>query len=544
MPRSTVLVFSLLSVAGAFPQWDGQPTPLELDTVLWATGLNQGLEITNCGDGRLFVLQRLGVVRIIADSGVVLAPLFLDIQGPVNDAGGEQGLLGLAFDPDYANNGFFYVNYTGFPAPGVTRVVRYSVSADPNVALPASAHLVFQHPQPDTNHNGGDLEFGPDGMLYIPLGDGGGTGDPDSHAQDLTEPLGDILRIDVSDPDTTYTVPADNPYFGANNDTLPEIWASGLRNPFRFAFDDSTGDMWIGDVGQSAWEEIDFWPAGDNSGPNFGWRCYEGNDPYDITGCQAQSFYDPPIITQSNGPWCAIIGGRVYRGARFPRLFGRYVYVDYCLGEFHALSPDGIGGWTDETVLATGIQGFTCIGADSAGTLYTLDKNHGRLFQLRDRCAMPLPVVVQNGSVLESSPGIEWQWYLNDTLIDGATSQDYAPMISGDYHVVVYFDSACALASSPVTFIAASIGDHSQHDARVLSSVSGGSLHVSWPSSLAVTSVEITDVSGRLVSTRSVAGADHLAVDVLHWPATVFVVVLRAADGRVIDRLRVAATDR
>ena len=210
---------------------------------------------------------------------------FLDIHTRVN-SGGEQGLLGLAFDPNYAESGFFYVYYIFGGGNGSSRISRFSVTANPDSAAEASEQVIYSWPQPYSNHNGGDIHFGPDGYLYIGLGDGGSGGDPEGYAQNMSDPLGDMIRIDVSDPDTTYTIPPTNPFAGLVGDTLPEIWASGLRNPFRWGFDALTGDLWIGDVGQNAFEEVDFWPAGAlyNSHPNFGWNCYEGFGAYCSTG--------------------------------------------------------------------------------------------------------------------------------------------------------------------------------------------------------------------------------------------------------------------
>jgi glucose/arabinose dehydrogenase len=246
-------LFALAALLPVIALHAQNPVQLKLNT--WATGLTKPVDIAHCGDSRLFVVRQAGVIRIVTDSNTVLPTPFLNIQNVVNDVNNEQGLLGLAFDPDYANNGFFYVHYTGGSGNGNSVVSRFTVSADSNIADAGSEVVLYTWPQPFSNHNGGDLDFGPDGNLYIALGDGGSGGDPLGNAQDLTDPLGDILRIHP-EPDSTYSIPLDNPWVNAGGDTLPEIWASGLRNPFRFGFDRLTGDIWIGDVGQNAWEEM------------------------------------------------------------------------------------------------------------------------------------------------------------------------------------------------------------------------------------------------------------------------------------------------
>lgn len=522
----TAFAFSFACAA----QWDGAPTPVRIDTVLWCTGLGQATDIANCGDHRLFITLKQGVVRMVADSMVLLPDTFINVVGPVNDAAAEQGLLGITFHPLYDSTHWFYMHWTASPSPGITKVVRYSVGSDPNHWQPGTAHGVFTYPQPDTNHNGGDLDFGPDGMLYIPLGDGGGAGDPDDHAQKLNDPLGDILRLDVSGADTPYVIPADNPFVNAGPDTLKEIWASGLRNPWRFGFDRLTGDLWLGDVGQAAWEEVDFVPAGDPGGMNFGWRCREGFVPYNTVGCQPGSFYRPPVKVQPNTPWCSVIGGRVYRGAKYPRLFGTYVYTDYCLGEFHGLRPDGLGGWIDDTLLTTGITGFTCIGEDSAGTLYAANKNSGRLYQLRDRCTMAAPLIDQFGPDLVADAGAQWQWYLGDSLIAGADQQAFTPLVNGSYHVVARFDSTCALASAPHTFIASGVPPgFNGNDVPVLraTAVPGGVL-ATWRGDMPAATLEIRDVLGRSVERVSVTLSPRM-LGTAQLVAAPYLLVLRDA---------------
>lgn len=493
--------------------------PVELQLNNWATGLTEPVDIAHCGDSRLFVVLQPGVIRIITDSMTVLPTPFLNIQSIVNDAGNEQGLLGLAFDPAYASNGYFYVHYTGGSGNGFSVVSRFTVSADSNIADVNSQVVLFTWPQPFANHNGGDLEFGPDGNLYIALGDGGSAGDPQGNAQDLTDPLGDILRI-RPEPDSTYSIPADNPWVNAGGDTLPEIWASGLRNPFRFGFDALTGDVWIGDVGQNAWEEIDLWPGGTVGAPNFGWRCYEGNAPYNTSGCQPQSFYVPPVAVHENvftgGDWCSSIGGRVYRGTQFPRLYGRYIYTDYCAAEFWSLTPDGIGGWNDELLLDGAGQGWVCIAEGHDGTLYTCNQLTGVVRKIVDKCPMDPPSITDDGSTLTSSPADGYQWYLNGASISGATAQTYTPTQSGDYHVVGTFPNGCELSSDTIAFTITGLAELDLQDVRVFPVPANDVLmieHAGAPQGAAL--VRMLDLTGRLVlEERWPAGMSRTGVEV------------------------------
>ncbi len=436
--------------------------PVRITLVPWAENLGPVVDLAHCNDDRIFVVRQFGRIDIITDSMTVLPIPFLDISSRVS-YGGEEGLLGLAFDPDYATNGHFYVDHVD--TLGDLRVSRYTVTADPNVADPASEVLVYHQPhQPYSNHNAGDLDFGPDGNLYVPFGDGGSGCDPQGNGQDLSDARGDIIRIHV-EADGSYTIPADNPYASAGPDTLPEIWASGLRNPFRFGFDRLTGDLWLGDVGQNAWEEIDMVPAGDNSGRNFGWDCREGftssngNGSWcDTTGCPPASAFDDPVVAQMNngqpgGTWCSIIGGRVYRGAAWPHLYGRYFYTDHCAMQFRSLRPDGLGGWIDEQVMQNQQPSFTCIGEDADGELFTGNLGVGKVFKIIDACPMDPPAITQVGADLESSAADGYQWFLNGDTIPGATGQVYSPSISGDYFVMADFGSPCVLSSDTITWL-------------------------------------------------------------------------------------------
>lgn len=331
-------------------------------------------------DKRLFVVERRGTIRIVNADGRVEPTPFLDIQPKINDSGGEMGLLGLAFHPSYASNKYFYVNYTD--NQGDTVIARYQASGQPGSADSASEKIILSQQQPYDNHNGGDLQFGPDGFLYIALGDGGAGGDPQDRAQDKTTLLGKLLRIDVNNSDP-YGIPADNPFVDEET-ARKEIWTYGLRNPWRFSFDKATGDVLIGDVGQNVLEEINFQAAGSQGGENYGWRCYEGSQAYNLAGCGDTGQYVMPIIEHDhNENRCSITGGYVYRGTAFPGLVGKYIYADYCNGQlFYAQAHDG--NWTSVLAMDTEL-GISSFGQNSDGELFLADLAGGGIYQIRDR---------------------------------------------------------------------------------------------------------------------------------------------------------------
>ena len=524
-----LLFLALLAARSVVAQ---TPVTIELDT--FATGLYGIVDIAHAGDDRLFAVLQVGEIRVVNADGTVLPTPFLDIVDQVN-SGGEQGLLGLAFDPNYANNGFFYVNYIFGGGAGSTRISRFQVSADPNVADTASEQVIWSWPQPNTNHNGGDLDFGPDGLLYIPLGDGGEPGDVMNNAQDPSDPLGDIIRIDVSDPDTTYTVPPTNPWANAQSDTLPEIWASGLRNPFRFGFDALTGDLWLGDVGEGTFEEVDCWPAGNNTAPNFGWRCYEGNSDFNTVGCLPQTDYVAPVAVHAHNDqgWCSVMGGRVYRGSASHRLYGRYLYTDYCGGQFYALRPDDLGGWVREEVRPLQAIGFTCIAENNMLELFASNTSGGILYHIVDPCPMAPPVGSLDAGVLSSSEANGNQWYLDGAPIPGATGQTYSPAASGSYYVVVDMGGGCELASEAIVYIVTSV------EATGLPSVSVHPVPASdrlvvqgLPAEVAM--IALLDMTGRAVSTKPTHGHAHVVADMSAIAMGRYVLALRDVDGRVL----------
>jgi glucose/arabinose dehydrogenase len=318
-----------------------------------ASGLDRPVDIqpANDGSGRLFIIEKYGVIRVY-ENGQLLAQPFLSITDRVNDISNEMGLLGLAFHPDYEQNGYFYVNYTG--RGGNTRISRFQ--ANGNTADPNSELVLMVVNQPYPNHNGGAAAFGPDGYLYLGLGDGGSAGDPQKNGQNTSTLLGSILRIDVNSGDP-YAIPADNPFGN-------EVWAYGLRNPWRISFDRVTGDLWIGDVGQNAWEEIDYLPAGSPGGVNFGWSIMEGGHGYDGL---LQDGMLLPAAEYGREDGCSVTGGYVYRGA-MPEWNGIYLYGDYCSGKIWGLILSD-GQWQAQVLFETGVR-ITSFGEDESGEIY------------------------------------------------------------------------------------------------------------------------------------------------------------------------------
>jgi len=341
-----------------------------------AEGLDRPLFATHAGDGtgRLFVVEQGGRVRIVRDGGLLERP-FLDLAAALDNSRGERGLLGLAFAPDYPVSGRFYVAHT---APGpVVRIARYRVSADPDVAEPEPVATILDMDDPASNHNGGMIAFGPDGMLWIATGDGGSAGDPWDNARDRDSLLGKILRLDVSG--TGYAVPPDNPFVRGGG--RPEIWALGLRNPWRFSFDRATGELWIGDVGQADWEEIDVEDPKAGGGRHYGWKTMEGRHCYSPkTGCDPSGLV-LPVHEYGHDLGCSVTGGYVYRGAALPALRGSYLFADFCRGTLWALRRRADGVAEVATLRETRRQ-ISSFGEDEAGEIYLCDHTGGAVHRL------------------------------------------------------------------------------------------------------------------------------------------------------------------
>jgi glucose/arabinose dehydrogenase len=363
-----------------------------------AGGFSSPTQVTSAPDfsGRLFVVEQRGIVKIVKDGSVLPTP-FLDIRNRVSCCG-ERGLLSIAFEPRTGHQFFFYGNYTDLN--GDTTISRFNISNDPDVAAPGGETILLKIAQPFANHNGGQLAFGPDGYLYVGMGDGGSAGDPLNNAQDRTSLLGKILRIDVST-SSGYAIPPTNPFYGLSS-ARNEIWAYGLRNPWRFSFDRKTGDLYIGDVGQGAWEEIDVQPAGFPGGANYGWRVTEGTHCYNpAAGCSLAGITLPVAEYGHGGGNCSVTGGFVYRGRDFDRLNGIYFFADYCSGRVWGLR-NGPAGWETQELLRLGYA-LTSFGEDQDGEIYAVDGSSGVLYRLIDAdgplSVLTVPVVVRVGGV-------------------------------------------------------------------------------------------------------------------------------------------------
>jgi glucose/arabinose dehydrogenase len=419
----------------------------------FATGFVKPVDIESAGDGRLFVVEQRGTIRVLQPNGTVDAGFFLDMQDVANDNSNERGLLGLAFHPNFAQNGFFYVNYTD-NSGGDTQISRFSVDpTDPGKALATSEFKILEIKQPYTNHNGGGIHFGPDGYLYIGMGDGGSGGDPQQNAQNGQILLGKMLRIDINT--APYVIPADNPF--VNSTTIkPEIWTMGMRNPWRFSFDKLNGDLWIGDVGQNAREEIDLIPA-NQGGLNMGWRCREGL----ITGtaggnCPPDSLFTQPVFEWLNPSiGCSAVGGFVYRGVGYPNWQGIYFCADYCSGRFWKLEKNAATNGYDGTQIANlSDSQTTAFGQDDSGRLYTTGHVAGKIYKLcstftataaatNETCAG-----ANNGAIsltindLQGAESYNWS--------NGATTKDAINLPAGTYTVTVSDGNQCTVKATAI----------------------------------------------------------------------------------------------
>ncbi len=418
----------------------------------FAQGLSSPVDIKNCGDDRLFVVEQGGFIQILDTGGIKYARPFLNIQTRVQ-SGGEQGLLGLAFPPDYTTSGYFYVNYTAKPN-GETRISRFkNYASSPDSADPNSEEILLRIHQPFSNHNGGHLAFGPDGYLYIGTGDGGSGGDPGNRAQNTDSLLGKMLRIIVDPADSTYSIPPTNPFAMDTANGRPEIYAVGMRNPWRWSFDPVTGDLWIGDVGQGAQEEVDFIPAGTTEYLNLGWNCREGfaSYPSSLT-CGVASDYWPPVKTYTHTSGCSITGGYIYRGGKYNELYGKYFYTDYCQSNIHYLVPNTSGGFDDTDLGNLGASSIVAFGRDKNGEVYC-STTGGNVYRFNSADCTPVAAITNGtdtisdcgtGSVILNGivhSNYFSNWYLDGSLYQSDTTQIQA-MQAGTY-VLEVINGAC-----------------------------------------------------------------------------------------------------
>jgi len=532
----------LFFLALAFAQFIYAQPIIELEP--YVGGFNNPVDIANAGDDRLFIVEQAGIIRIIDGNGDKLAEPFLDIRNRIR-SGGEQGLLGLVFHPDYSENGYFYVNYTSNDDPARTTIARFQVLADnPNRASTTSEKILLQIEQPYSNHNAGDLAFGPDGYLYIPLGDGGSGGDPDNFSQDRLTFLGKLLRIDVDNGDP-YAIPPDNP-FAMDDFTLDEIWAIGLRNPWRFSFDRLTGDMWIGDVGQNRWEEIDFQPANSTGGENYGWDCFEGSEMFALSSpeCGNDTYFDPIFEYPNNGDGCSVTGGFVYRGSDYPELYGKYIFTDFCSGQFWTIQQNENGTFTSQKVGNFNNFDYSSFGEDQNGELYLAGLATGTIFRVTELCSAftsDTLTINENEAVFSVPDNFEtYQWYFEGTLIEGATAATYAPAMSGLYTVEVMNEQGCTKTSQALEFVITSVEKLQLADLQVQPNPFEQNVQVTiTPLRAAVFQIELRDVLGRLIfeQQESIQKKWSSTINTAHLTSGIYFLTIRSKEKELVKKL-------
>ena len=340
----------------------------------FATGLTAPVEIVNNGDSRLFVVQQNGAIKIVLPNGTVNATNFINLSTKIVFSG-ERGLLGMAFHPQYATNGYFFVYYNQVNTGNII-VARYSVNpTNADIADVSTEKIILNIPKPFTNHNGGSMHFAPDGKLWISTGDGGSSGDPNNNSQNKNTLLGKMLRIDVNST-AAYNIPTDNPFVGI--DGADEIWCYGLRNAWKFSFDTTTSNVLIADVGQGQFEEINKMPIS-QAGINYGWRCYEGDADYNTTGCAPKATMTFPLVAYNHaGGKCSVTGGYMYRGSLYPAFSGKYFFADYCSTQIGMMNADNSIVWT---TAFTG-NNFSTFGQDFNKELYVAAVNSGKIYKM------------------------------------------------------------------------------------------------------------------------------------------------------------------
>ncbi|MEO1623930.1 MAG: PQQ-dependent sugar dehydrogenase [Bacteroidota bacterium] len=527
---------------------------VQIEPQLLASGYDAPVDIAHAGDDRLFIVEQRGVIRILNTDGSKEAEPFMDIASSVNTEEAEQGLLGLAFHPDYRANGYFFVNYiTDQGNHGTSRVSRFQVDPDNrNRALVNSEKVILEVRQPAKNHNGGDLAFGPDGYLYIGLGDGGSAGDPWGNSQNPLTLLGKMLRIDV-DTDEAYAIPADNPFAGSDFE-LDEIWALGLRNPWRFSFDAKTGDLWMADVGQTAREEIDFQPAASTGGENYGWDCREGDLPYALPADECDE--NPPLIEPAYSYKVAnncnsVTGGFVYRGCRYPQMHGRYLYGEFCHGYIWSLRPDGNGGWINEQHYRRANYDISTFGEDADGELYIARWRGGDIYRLAMGAEQEVPIISY-----EASQGIlsvpdtfaAYQWYFDGDVIDGANVSSLQDRRAGTFRVEMTLDNGCIIENS---FLADPISSTKSLEGVAAISIQPNpsrdifKLRLELPQSLAF-QLTVINLEGKALWDQQfrAQGVWQHDIDLSAWPVGFYNLRIQTKEGSVYHKLvRISAEE-
>ena len=482
--------FILLSIAltSTLIKAQSDPTPLSVELTSFIPGLSNPVGIEFLGD-RMYIIEQGGKIKM-ADNGELLPNIYLNLSTQIS-MGGEQGLLGLAFDPDFETNFTLYVNYTN--QAGNTVIASFLSDEDNLFVDINSQNILLTINQPFSNHNGGQIAFGPDGYLYIGMGDGGSGGDPGDRAQNHQLLLGKMLRIDVTA--DGYTIPPTNP-FADDDFTLDEIWAIGVRNPWRFSFDQQTGDLWMGDVGQVQWEEINFQSADSTGGENYGWRCYEGFHVFNDDDCGDPSNYDFPVFeySHSNGN-CSVTGGYVYRGSDSELLNGVYLFIDFCSGNMW-----GIGDVSEDPLPTFDFGNFgfgsTSFGQDLNGNMY-LAKN-GTIFKVEDPCHSQIPLLIQFENDLIVSAGTNYYWFFNGEEIEGENNISLAPGQNGDYYCVVENEFGCNIQSNTVTVIGLGLMENEKPGFKVYPNPFKSSIIIEGDTRY-ISTIELSDALGKVI---------------------------------------------
>jgi glucose/arabinose dehydrogenase len=516
--------------------WLSQAQPLIELRPFTTQSLGQVVGIISAGDERLFALVQSGVIRIVRQDGTIDSQPFLDIRARVQ-AGGERGLLGMAFSPDYPTDPTFYLNYT---RPGNATVIsRWKISEEnPNAGDLDSEEILMVIEQPFANHNGGDIRFGPDGYLYIGMGDGGSGNDPLNLSQNPSSYHGKMLRLDVNQ-EESYGIPIDNP-FVLQQDTLDEIWAMGLRNPWRFSFDRANGDLWIADVGQNALEEINKQPFSSSGGENYGWRCYEGTRPNITTGCEAPEAYTFPIFEYDHGQGDrSITGGFVYRGERYPAMQGHYIFADFVSSRFFSLAETDTGLLFNNMGIL-GVPSPSTFGEDNKGELYVASYFSGSLHRVIDFCQAYTPSLkldTLNQRFFIELEEAEWddalsiEWFIGGIPIPEEVNPFLVWEEEGDYSAQITHSKGCKFETETISVqLSANIAQSWPSEIRVDPNPFSGELRVfsEFPQAL---QLEILDVGGQVVFQRVLGqtGQWNFGLDL---PSALYICRIRTEDGR------------
>ena len=497
---------------------------IEIETT--SDEFNRPIDVDNCGDERLFVAEQDGKIWFLDAAGEKSPAPYLDLESAIGQQPEEMGLLGMAFHPDYLNNGFFYVNYTYLLGDAYfTKISRFSVSGtDPNVADSGTELVLVEQSQPFDNNNGGGLEFGPDGYLYIGFGDGGSVGDLQKNAQNPSTFLGKMLRIDV-DNGMPYSIPSDNPFVN-NPNVLDEIWASGFRNPRRFSFDQATGDLWIGDEGQDAWEEIDRQLANSTGGENYGWRCYEGTHDYNTAACLPQSsmtfpaFEYPHFFTTG----CRVVGGFVYRGCEFPGLYGHYIFTDYCSGRIWSMTENASGNWRIQELANLDNDNLKTMGTNSQGELFAAGHSDGKIYKVT--ATLPMLVAIPAGCNTGGgsiSFNIPTNQLSNPVWNDGSNEMERTGLAPGTYTVTVTNAQGCTFSESieientneldAETIVLNNLACHGNSNGGATVEVSGGTppLTYAWDNGESSSSADMLSGGMHMVTITDATGCEIIA---------------------------------